>query len=203
MGIFDRTDECDRIVHTFIKISPLSALAVQPARTGRKSRDSAHQQDNGQQGAQKTLQVLLHGSLSSFFIYLGGTILSHRREDCKGTRRAVQMIVGLFVTGDVYLVEHNLLNREQIDSGGVFSRGSVYDFTLLIAQEPDELLLSRLRFLIDQFKPLRSRANIIFLGSQGTLDDYSYLDLNSMLLQPAAYALDDGHALFGMVRLEE
>ncbi len=122
---------------------------------------------------------------------------------CKGTRRAVQMIVGLFVTGDVYLVEHNLLNREQIDSGGVFSRGSVYDFTLLIAQEPDELLLSRLRFLIDQFKPLRSRANIIFLGSQGTLDDYSYLDLNSMLLQPAAYALDDGHALFGMVRLEE
>ena len=43
----------------------------------------------------------------------------------------------------------------------------------------------------------------LFMGSQGTLDDYSYLDLNSMLLQPAAYALDDGHALFGMVRLEE
>ena len=122
---------------------------------------------------------------------------------CKGTRRAVQMIVGLFVTGDVYLIEHNLLNKEQLDAGGVFSTGSVYDFSLLILQEPDELLLSRLRFLIEQFKPLRSRANIVFLGSQGNLDDYAYLDLNSVLLQPAGYALDDRRALFGMVRLEK
>ena len=122
---------------------------------------------------------------------------------CKGTRRAIQLIVGLFVTGDTYLVEHNLLNHEQIDSGGFFSHGSLYDFSLLISQEPDELLLSRLRFLIDQFKPLRSRVNIIFLGSQGNLDDYSYLDLNSVLLQPSARALDDRHAVFGMVLLEE
>ena len=102
MGIFDRTDECDRIVHTFIKISPLSALAVQPARTGRKSRDSAHQQDNGQQSAQKTLQVLLLGSLSSSFIDLGGIILSHRREDCKGTRRTPAFLDTLGGFGVIY-----------------------------------------------------------------------------------------------------
>lgn len=122
---------------------------------------------------------------------------------CKGTRRAVQLIVGLFVTGKTYLIEHNLLNREQLAAGSSLGDGTIYDFSLLISQEPDELLLSRLRFLIDQFKPLRSRANIIFLGSQGNLDDYSYLDLNAMLLQPGARALDDKEAVFGMVRLEE
>lgn len=122
----------------------------------------------------------------------------------KGTRHAIQLIVGLFVTGDTYLVEHNLLNREQIaESGSAFYSGNQYDFSLLISQEPDELLLSRLKFLIDQFKPARSRANIIFLGNQGNLDGYSYLDLNASLLQPASYALDDKYAVFGMVRLEE
>ena len=121
----------------------------------------------------------------------------------KGTRHAIQLIVKLFVTGDTYLVEHNLLNREQIVENGAFNGGAQYDFSLLISQEPDELLLSRLKFLIDQFKPSRSRANIIFLGNRGNLDGYSYLDLNASLLQPASYALDDKHAVFGMVRLEE
>ena len=69
---------------------------------GRKSRDSARQQDNGQQSAQKTLQVFLHGSLSSFFIDLGGIILSHRREDCKGTRRAPAFLDTLGGFGVIY-----------------------------------------------------------------------------------------------------
>lgn len=121
----------------------------------------------------------------------------------KGTRRAIELVVELFATGPAYLVERNLLDRNQLSGGGGLYGDTPYDFTLLLSQSSDDLLRARLQFLVDQFKPLRSRAHIVFLGDQGGLDAYSYLDLNAALLQIGSGRLDDGRAQAGMVRLSD
>lgn len=120
----------------------------------------------------------------------------------KGTRRAVELVAKLFVTGPIYLVERNLLDRNQLSGGSELYGDSPYDFTLLLSQPADELLRARLGFLIDQFKPLRSRCHIVFLGDQGGLDAFSYLDLNAALLQVGSGHLDEGGAQAGMIHLE-
>ena len=120
----------------------------------------------------------------------------------KGTRRAIELVVGLFVEEPVYLVEHNLLNRNQLASDSLLYGDSPFDCTLLISRPSDELLRARLTFLIDQFKPLRCRVRLIFLGSQGRLDAFSYLDLNACLLQFSPGSLDDGSAQAGMTCLQ-
>ena len=79
---------------------------------------------------------------------------------------------------------------------------SPYDFAVLIQCEPDDRLYAGLKFLIDQFKPLRSRVNLIFLGPCGRLDSYACLDLNASVLEPQTGRIDGGAALNGLVCLQ-
>lgn len=119
----------------------------------------------------------------------------------KGTRRAIELVAGLFVEEPVRVVERNLLDPAQL-SGCHLYGDSIYDFTLLISGRSHELLRSRLEFLINQFKPLRSHCHIVFLGDQGGVDAFSYLDMNAALLQPSTGTVDDGISGLGMVYLE-
>ena len=120
----------------------------------------------------------------------------------KGTRRAIELVTSLFVEEPVYLVERNLLDRTQLSTGSKLYGQTPYDFTLLIPRTSDELLHARLRFLVDQFKPMRSRAHIVFLGDEGGLDAFSYLDLNARILQISTGSMDDGRSYTGMTCLE-
>ena len=119
----------------------------------------------------------------------------------KGTRRAVELIVGLFVEEPVYLVERNLLSPAQREGGELYGE-SPFDFTVLISRRSDEGLRARLTYLIDQFKPIRSRARLVFLGDRSSLDAFSYLDVNGAVLQSVPGRLDDGEALTGMTYLK-
>ena len=110
----------------------------------------------------------------------------------KGTRRAVEGIVRIVTDAPVYLLE-------RMAPGGA---ESPYDFAVLIQCEPDERLYAGLKFLIDQFKPLRSRVNLIFLGPCGRLDSYACLDLNASVLEPQTGRIDGGAALNGLVCLQ-
>lgn len=120
----------------------------------------------------------------------------------KGTRRAIELVTSLFVDEPVCLVERNLLDRTQLSTASKLYGQTPYDFTLLIPRTSDELLHARLRFLVDQFKPIRSRAHIVFLGDEGGLDAFSYLDLNAKILQVTTGSMDDGHSYSGMTCLE-
>ena len=119
----------------------------------------------------------------------------------KGTRRAIELIVGLFVAEPVYLVERNLLSPIQREGSELYGEDR-FDFTVLIRRKGDEKLRSRLTYLIDQFKPIRSRARLVFLGDRGSLDDFAYLDVNGTMLQSVPGRLDDGEALTGMTYLK-
>ena len=119
----------------------------------------------------------------------------------KGTRWAVETVVKLFVPEEVYLVERNLLMADQRHSGALYGE-TPFDFTVMIGRKMNEKLRLRLQFLIDQFKPVRSRYQIVFLEECGGLDAFTYLDVNGMVLQNATGTLDDGKALTGTTYLE-
>ena len=119
----------------------------------------------------------------------------------KGTKWAVEKVVKLFVEEPVYIVERNLLTADKRDGGDLYG-ATPYDFTVMIGGRMDEKLRLRLKFLIDQFRPARSRCRIVFLEECGGLDAFTYLDINGEVLQNAPGSLDDGKALTGMTYLQ-
>ncbi len=118
----------------------------------------------------------------------------------KGTKWAVLEAVKLLTEEPVYLVERNLL-PPGADSGGALYGETPYDFTVMLASHLDEKLRLRLKYLIDQFKPARSRYQIVFLEECGGLDAFTYLDLNGRMLQNVPGSLDEGQGLTGTAYL--
>ena len=119
----------------------------------------------------------------------------------KGTKWAIETVVKLFVPENVYIVEYNLLSSEQRYDESLYGK-TPYDFTVMVDGKFDEKLRLRLKFLIEQFKPIRSRYRIVFLEDCGGLDAFTYLDVNGTVLQNMPGNLDDGKALTGMTYLE-
>ena len=119
----------------------------------------------------------------------------------KGTRWAVEQVAKLFVDGPVYIVERNLMSFDQ-DHRETLYGDTPYDVTVMVSCGIDEKLRLRLKFLIDQFRPVRSRCRIVFLEECGGLDAFTYLDINSSVLQSTSGSLDDRKALTGMTYLE-
>lgn len=119
----------------------------------------------------------------------------------KGSRWAVEQVVKLLVEGPVYIVERNLLARTQERREELYG-STPYDFTVMLSCRQDEKLRARLQFLVDQFRPVRSRCHIVFLEECGGLDAFTYLDMNGSVLQNMPGSLDDRKALTGMVYLE-
>jgi hypothetical protein len=110
-------------------------------------------------------------------------------------------VVKLFVEEPVYLVERNLMTTDQLHSEQLYGQ-TPYDFTVMLGRKMDEKLLARLNFLIEQFKPARSRCHIVFLEDHGGLDAFTYLDVNGTMLTNAPGNLDDGQALTGTTYLQ-
>lgn len=119
----------------------------------------------------------------------------------KGTRQAIAEVVQVLIDEPATLVERRQL-EDGSDPDGLYG-DSPFCFTVLVPREADERLHAQLLFLINQFKPMRSRVSIIFLGDTGRVDDYCYLDVNATLVQASAGQLDDGAALSGRVCLTE
>lgn len=118
----------------------------------------------------------------------------------KGTKRAIEMAVSLFVDEPFYVVERNLLTSRQID--GDMYGDTPWDFTVLINHSPDEALRATLDYFISQVKPACASGKIIFFGSNSSLDFFTYLDFNGQVLENTPAALDSGGALTGMSYLQ-
>lgn len=119
----------------------------------------------------------------------------------KGTKWAVEKVVKLFVAEPVYIVERNLLMSDKQHSEDLYGT-TPYDFAVMVGRKMDEKLYRRLKFLIDQFRPARSRCHIIFLEECGGLDAFTYLDINGQVLENMSGSLDDGNALTGTIFLQ-
>lgn len=118
----------------------------------------------------------------------------------KGTRAAVEGVAQALLDEPVTVVEPGLSDGQEVFR--MEGRARPYDFAVLVNREADEKLHSRLKFLIDQFKPVRSRVDIIFLGRCGRLDTFGCLDVNAEIMQPGPGRIEKGAALNGLSYLQ-
>jgi phage tail-like protein len=125
--------------------------------------------------------------------------------ELKGSRRAVILVAELLAKSKVLLIERSRLQDfEEPEERRVYERlygDSSYDFTLLISHAPEERLHAQLLFLINQYTPARSRANIVFLKTCGSMDSYCYLDINARMHSVSVGTLDHNRMIDGSVIL--
>ena len=72
---------------------------------------------------------------------------------------------------------------------------------MLVSQPVTDLVKSQLMYLMDQFKPIRSRIHIIHLKSDGVLDSHNYLDMNARVFEVENGNLDEEQIMDGVVTL--
>ena len=65
-----------------------------------------------------------------------------------------------------------------------------------------EELRHRIVYMLNQFKPIRTKINIVQMDETPTADSRTYLDINSKLPEERAAELDSGLALDGTVVLK-
>ena len=119
----------------------------------------------------------------------------------KGTRRAIEGIVKLFVDAPFYIVERNLLSSSQLKGAEALYGSTPYDFSILINAKSDEGLIAKLQMLVNQFKPVRAKVNIVFLRDCDSLDGFTYLDINGTIGENREGTLDSGYMLNGLAYL--
>jgi phage tail-like protein len=119
----------------------------------------------------------------------------------KGTRKAIEDLVGIFVDEPFFIVEYSdafgVMDDAMHDTLANIYGDDPLSFTLLLQHKPDEKLQLRLMRLINQFKPMRMRVRIGFIEERVTLDGGANLDVNARIARPAPGKLDDTAALNG------
>lgn len=115
----------------------------------------------------------------------------------KGTRAAIEEIVHLLVEEPIYVLERVGPEGSREQNGE-----DPFAFTVLIARRSDEQLHAKLLYLIDQFRPIRTRVSIVFLGDCMGMDYHCYMDINASLVQSTGGSLNTGAALNGLTCLQ-
>lgn len=123
----------------------------------------------------------------------------------KGTKKAIGRIAQIVLGEEVLILERNVMqdymsSMDRKDLAELYG-SSIYDVTMLVNHPVSDLEKSQLMYLIDQFKPLRSRIHIIHLKSDGILDSHNYLDMNARVFEVENGNLDEEQIMDGVVTL--
>lgn len=123
----------------------------------------------------------------------------HKLNKWKGTRKALQRVIEIVLDDQAVIVERNLLRAY-----GGSSEEKIYNclygeheycVTLLIRSQVEQSRRFQLYFLLQQFVPVRSSLNLVFLSQRSRLDTYSYLDVNARICQNESAVLDNGRTI--------
>lgn len=122
----------------------------------------------------------------------------------KGTKECLKRVIRIVWEKDAVLVERSRMSdyinsRDEAVYEMLYGK-SLYDVTILIEGKADESLRSRLLFLLNQFKPLRARLNLVFLSECAIMDSYCYLDWNAQICGTPDGELDQ-HKQFDQSRI--
>ena len=123
----------------------------------------------------------------------------------KGTKKAISRIAQIVLGEEVLILERNVMQDymnsvDRKDLAELYG-SSIYDVTMLVNHQVSDLEKSQLMYLIDQFKPLRSRIHIVHLKSDGILDSHNYLDMNARVFEVENGNLDEEQIMDGVVTL--
>ena len=124
----------------------------------------------------------------------------------KGTKRAIERVLEIILGKPAVVIEHNRLRswirEDKIEVPEGFQTQGVYDVTVMVPGKLTEELRHRIVFMLNQFKPLRTRISIVQMDETATADSRTYLDINSRLPEEHEAELDSGLTLDGTVILK-
>ena len=125
----------------------------------------------------------------------------------KGTREALLRVCEIILDEKVVILEKNVIRENtQAETHKIYEElygNGIYDVTLLIHTYVPENQKSQLEFLLNQFKPVRSRLRIKFLDRKDSLDGHVYLDVNAQVMDTRNAVLDERAGLDGNIMLKE
>ena len=107
----------------------------------------------------------------------------------KGTKWSIERIMEIVVGDDFVLLENRLQD------------GGIFDVTILINQKLSENLRHQLMFLLDQFRPLRTRIRLLQMEKEAVMDGNSYLDMNAAIPKQKHVVLDEEAMYDGAITL--
>ena len=80
--------------------------------------------------------------------------------------------------------------------------GGIYDVNILIQKTLSDTDRQQMIYLLNQFKPLRSRLHLIQLRDTPTLDDEVYMDMNAVIAGDTYGVMDDDMELTDDIIME-
>lgn len=125
----------------------------------------------------------------------------------KGTKAALERVSEIILGEKVIVLEKNVLRGDtQASSQELYEElygSGTYDVTMLIHTYVPENQKFQLLFLLNQFKPVRSRLKVRFLEPKGDLDGHTYLDMNAVVAEVAQGVLDERQGMDSSILLKE
>ena len=107
----------------------------------------------------------------------------------KGTKWAIERILNIMLGEDAILLENRLQD------------GRIFDVTIMINRKISEELRHQLTFILDQFKPLRTRIRLLQMEKEAIMDGNSYLDVNASIPKEKHVVLDEESIYDGAITL--
>ncbi len=123
----------------------------------------------------------------------------------KGTRKAVERILEIILKEKPVIIEHNLvrsaMKEDDVEIPVNFRARGIYDVTILVKKHLTEELRHQAIYILDQYKPLRTRISIAQLDERPTADSNSYLGINTRLPDEEQAVLDKEMSMDGITVL--
>lgn len=124
----------------------------------------------------------------------------------KGTKASLERVAEIILGEKVIILEKNVLREDtQAESQQLYEElygEGTYDVTMLVHTFVPENQKSQMLFLLNQFKPVRSRLRVRFLEAKGDLDDHVYMDMNAFVEEAKEGILDERQELDDSVLLK-
>lgn len=125
----------------------------------------------------------------------------------KGTKAALARVSEIILGEKVIILEKNVMREDtQAETQELYEDlygDGTYDVTMLVHTYVPESQKSQLMFLLNQFKPVRSRLIVRFLEAKGDLDSHTYMDMNAYVQEAETGMLDERQGMDGSILLQE
>lgn len=119
----------------------------------------------------------------------------------KGTKEVIRKLIRLVLGEEAVIVEQNRLegyvSEEVKETYQRLYGTSMQDVTILLRRQGSEKLQAQMIYLLNQFKPARSRIRLVFCPNRSNLDTYCYLDYNAVLSAKEEGTMDGGMRMNG------
>ena len=119
---------------------------------------------------------------------------AYRLNCMRGSKWAIERIAQIVLGEPAIVLENNVMKayvegKEQEQFKKLYG-DNPYDVSVLIRKNVSESMKSRLMNLLNQYRPIRSRIHLVYLKDTGSLDDYTYLDMNAFMVKEQNGCLD-------------